>query len=172
LETERQGGRYAPYLVVDDDLHVGLAIRAWLVQHGFRVTIADGGTNGLAALDTSNFNLMIVDVFMPHMRGFDSIRLFHQRALGAARRDLRLRLFRFRDVGRRLREYGGNTRRARFLRKPFGPATLLNVIDECLSAAEPHRKYVATLSAVTNAVFEPQRDANARGGMKAEATGR
>jgi CheY-like chemotaxis protein len=65
--------------VVDDDLHVSLAIRAWLAQNGVRVTIADGGTNGLAALDTSNFDLMIVDVFMPHMRGFDSIRLFHQR---------------------------------------------------------------------------------------------
>jgi hypothetical protein len=38
--------------VVDDDLHVGLAIRAWVAQNGFRITIADGGTNGLAALDT------------------------------------------------------------------------------------------------------------------------
>jgi hypothetical protein len=35
---------------------------------------------------------------------------------------------------------------------------LLNVIDECWSAAEPHRKYLATLPAVTNAVSEPQRD--------------
>jgi hypothetical protein len=59
----------------------------------------------------------------------------------------------------------------RCLRKPFRPATLLNMIDEC-SEAEPHRKYVATLSAVTNAVSGPRRDANARGGMKAEASGR
>jgi CheY-like chemotaxis protein len=67
-------------LVVDDDPHVGLAIRAWLTQHGFRVAIADGGTTGLAALDNSTFDLMIVDVFMPNMRGFESIRLFHRRA--------------------------------------------------------------------------------------------
>jgi CheY-like chemotaxis protein len=40
-------------LVVDDDPHVGLAIRAWLAQHGFRGAIGDGGTNGLAALDNS-----------------------------------------------------------------------------------------------------------------------
>ena len=33
-------------LVVDDDPHIGLAIRAWLKRYGFRVAIADGGTNG------------------------------------------------------------------------------------------------------------------------------
>jgi CheY-like chemotaxis protein len=59
---------------LDDDPHVGLAIQAWLAQHGFRVAIADGGTNGLAALDNATFDLM------PNMRGFESIRLFHQRA--------------------------------------------------------------------------------------------
>jgi CheY-like chemotaxis protein len=37
-------------LVVDDDLHTRLAIRAWLNQCGFRVAIVDGGPNGLATL--------------------------------------------------------------------------------------------------------------------------
>jgi hypothetical protein len=31
----------------------------------------DGGINGLAALDGSAFDLMIVDVFMPNVRGFE-----------------------------------------------------------------------------------------------------
>src|SRR6266705_2626395 len=93
-------------LVVDDDLHVGLAIRAWLAQHSFRVTIADGGTNGLAALDTSNFDVMIIDDFTSMAA-----------TLGATR----------------------------CLRKPFRPVTLLTVIDECLSAAEPHQKYGSQL---------------------------
>jgi CheY-like chemotaxis protein len=47
---------------------------------GFRVATADGSANGLAALDDASFDLMIVDVFMPTMCGFESIRLFHQRA--------------------------------------------------------------------------------------------
>ena len=66
--------------VVDDDLHVGRAIRIWLEQHGFRVSTADGGPNGLAALDNGTFDLMIIDVFMPQMCGFEAIRLFHERA--------------------------------------------------------------------------------------------
>jgi CheY-like chemotaxis protein len=42
-------------LVVDDDPHICLAIRAWLKRYGFRVSIADGGVNGLAALDNAAF---------------------------------------------------------------------------------------------------------------------
>jgi CheY-like chemotaxis protein len=37
-------------LVVDDDPHICLAIWAWLKRYDFRVSIADGGVNGLAAL--------------------------------------------------------------------------------------------------------------------------
>ena len=67
-------------LVVDDDPLVGSAIRAWLEVKGFAVVLADGGETGLRALDHSTFDAMIVDIFMPHMRGFESVRLFHERA--------------------------------------------------------------------------------------------
>jgi DNA-binding NtrC family response regulator len=67
-------------LVVDDDPHIGLAIRASLKRYGFKVTVADGGTAGLIALNNSTFDLMIVDIFMPHMRGFESIGVFHDHA--------------------------------------------------------------------------------------------
>jgi DNA-binding response OmpR family regulator len=40
---------------------------------------------------------------------------------------------------------------ARCLRKPFRPTTLLSVIDECLSEAEPHRR-CAKLACVADAV--------------------
>jgi CheY-like chemotaxis protein len=48
----------------------------------------------------------------------------------------------------------------RCLRKPFRPTTLLRVIDECLSEAEPHRRNVSTLTAVASALSEPQGNAN------------
>jgi CheY-like chemotaxis protein len=151
-------------LVVDDDPHVGLAIRAWLAQHGFRVAIADGGANGLAALDNATFDLMIVDVFMPNMRGFESIRLFHQRAPSVPL--IAISGYAFSNLetsGADFLGMAGKLGATRCLRKPFRPTTLLNVIDECLSEAEPHRRYVATSSAVADALSELQRDANARG---------
>ena len=67
-------------LVVDDDPMVCAAIEVCLQQNGFEVIVAEGGDAGLSALETSRFDVMLVDVFMPHMRGFESIRIFHERA--------------------------------------------------------------------------------------------
>jgi CheY-like chemotaxis protein len=139
-------------LVVDDDPHMGLAIRAWLKRYGFKVAIADGGIAGLAAIDNSTFDLMIVDIFMPYMRGFESIRMFHERAprvpliaiSGYAFSDLEASSPDLLQLALRLGA-------ARCLRKPFRPTTLLSVIDECLSEAEPHRR-CAKLACVADAV--------------------
>jgi hypothetical protein len=48
-------------MVVNDDPHIGLAIRAWLKRYGFKVAAADGSAGGLAAIDNSTFDLMIVE---------------------------------------------------------------------------------------------------------------
>jgi CheY-like chemotaxis protein len=157
-------------LVVDDDPHICMAIRAWLKRYGFMVSIADGGVSGLAALDNATFDLMIVDIFMPQMRGFESIRMFHDRAptlpliaiSGYAFSGLETSSSDFLRLALRL----GATR---CLRKPFRPTTLLSVIDECLSEAEPHRRYFATLAAVADAVSEPQGQINSRNQSRREA---
>lgn len=147
-------------LVVDDDLHIRLAIRAWLKQCGFRVAMADGGASGLAALDDAAFDLMIVDIFMPNMRGFESIRVFHQRAPTVPL--IAISGYAFSDPGtenlaclKMARGLGAT----RCLHKPFKPATLLRVIDECLSEAEPQRRNAATLAAVANAQSGSQGEA-------------
>src|SRR5581483_4559235 len=67
-------------LVVDDDPHVGRAIQGWLRDHGFQVQLADSSADGLTALDRFGVDLMIVDVPMPDISCFESIRLFHARA--------------------------------------------------------------------------------------------
>jgi DNA-binding NtrC family response regulator len=109
---------------VGDDLHIGQAVRSWPKHHGFRVSTADGGTSGLAALDNATLDLMIADVFTPSMRGFEAIRLFHERAptmplvaiSGYAFADMEISAPEF----LRLATRPGATR---CLRKPFKPAT-------------------------------------------------
>jgi len=143
-------------LVVDDDLHIRLAIRAWLKQYGFRIAMADGGANGLAALDDAAFDLMIVDIFMPNMRGFESNRLFHDHAPTIPL--IAISGYAFSGPAVSSPDFLGMALKlgaTRCLRKPFRPTTLLGVIDECLSEAEPHRRYVATLTAVAGALSEP-----------------
>ena len=124
----------ARVLVVDDDPMVCMAIEVYLERHNFQVTIADGGEAGLKALDSQSFDLMIVDIFMPHMRGFESIRIFHERApslpliamSGYAFANLNTPAP---DFLRMALELGAS----RCLRKPFTPVALLTAINECLS---------------------------------------
>ena len=124
-------------LVVDDDPMVCMAIEIYLERHGFEVTIADGGETGLRALEDSSFDLMIVDIFMPHMRGFESIRIFHERAPAIPLVAMSGYAFANLDSPapdflRMALELGA----ARCLRKPFTPAALLTVINECLADAK------------------------------------
>lgn len=124
-------------LVVDDDPLVCSAIRSWLEETGFRVVVADGGETGLRALEGSTFDLMIVDIFMPHMHGFESVRVFHQRApavpliaiSGYVFAEQRMPAPDFLSMALEL----GATR---CLRKPFTPKTLLTVIDMCLRESD------------------------------------
>jgi CheY-like chemotaxis protein len=84
---------------------------------------------------------MIVDIFMPHMRGFESIRIFHERApaipliamSGYAFANLNTPAP---DFLRMALELGAS----RCLRKPFTPVALLTVINECLAEAKAHRQ--------------------------------
>lgn len=127
-------------LVVDDDPLVCAAIRVWLEVRGFDVVVADGGETGLNALEGSAFDLMIVDIFMPHMHGFESVRVFHQRApsvpliaiSGYVFAEQRMPAPDFLNMALEL----GATR---CLRKPFTPTTLLSVIDMCLQESDARK---------------------------------
>jgi CheY-like chemotaxis protein len=144
-------------LVVDDDPHICLAIRAWLKRYGFRISIADSSVNGLAALDNAKFDLMIVDIFMPNMRGFESIRVFHEHEPTLPL--IAISGYAFSDPeasGPDFLRMALKLGATRCLRKPFRPTTLLSVIDQCLSDAEPHRRYVA----VANAQSKPRDKSN------------
>lgn len=52
-------------LVVDDDLLVRSAIRAWLNHRGFNVVVADGGESGLRELERAHFDVPFTDIVMP-----------------------------------------------------------------------------------------------------------
>jgi CheY-like chemotaxis protein len=128
-------------LVVDDDPLVSSAIRLWLERQGLEVVVADDGITGLNALDNSTFDLMIIDIFMPHMRGFESIRVFHQSAPTVPL--IAISGYSFAqpnapapDFLRMALELGAT----RCLRKPFTPSALLAVINECLAEIQSQFK--------------------------------
>jgi CheY-like chemotaxis protein len=124
-------------LVVDDDPMVCVAIEVCLQRQGFDVTIADGGEAGMRALDSATFDVMLIDVFMPHMRGFEAIRIFHERAPDIPIIAMSGYAFanteRAPDFLRMTIELGAAT----CLRKPFTPQALLATVNECLTKSAP-----------------------------------
>ena len=113
---------------------VCVAIEVCLQRQGFEVTVADGGEAGVSALEGSTFDVMLVDIFMPHMRGFESIRVFHERAPEIPL--IAMSGYAFASVDtpspdflRMTLELGATL----CLRKPFTPNALLAAINECLA---------------------------------------
>jgi CheY-like chemotaxis protein len=120
-------------LVVDDDPMVAMAIEVCLQRQGMEVTIADGGEAGMRQLALAEFDVMIVDIFMPHMRGFESIRMFHERAPQIPLIAMSGYAFANADTSspdflRMTLELGATC----CLRKPFTPKALLAAVNDCL----------------------------------------
>jgi CheY-like chemotaxis protein len=123
-------------LVVDDDPLVCKTIEVCLTRKGFEVTVADGGEAGMRALEAADFDVMLVDVFMPHMRGFESIRMFHERRPDVPVVAMSGYAFanaeRAPDFLRMTIELGA----ACCLRKPFTQDALLTVVHQCITSPE------------------------------------
>ena len=120
-------------LVVDDDPMVSMAIEVCLQRQGMEVTIADGGEAGMRELASGSFDVMIVDIFMPHMRGYESIRIFHERAPDIPLIAMSGYAFAATDTSspdflRMTLELGATC----CLRKPFTPKALLAAVNDCL----------------------------------------
>jgi len=132
-------------LIVDDDPLILGAMRLWLEARGYEVDTADGAETGLRALDAGKFDLMIVDIFMPHMRGFESVRVFHRQEPLVPLIAISGYVFAEQrapapDFLRMALDLGAT----RCLRKPFTPAILLAAIDACLAeAADRNRLSIA-----------------------------
>jgi CheY-like chemotaxis protein len=66
-------------LVVDDDVLVVEALKELLTSSGYEVRAATRGQEALEILDTERFDLLILDVVMPKMTGFDLCREVRKR---------------------------------------------------------------------------------------------
>lgn len=61
-------------LVVDDDVMVARSCSRILASHSFEVTTVAGADEALEALGREEFDLLLLDVLMPHRDGFSLLR--------------------------------------------------------------------------------------------------
>jgi DNA-binding response OmpR family regulator len=67
-------GEGAHILVLEDDPSVQTLLRKQLVAHGFKVSLATDGLDGLMKLETLSPDLMICDVMMPNLDGVEFVK--------------------------------------------------------------------------------------------------
>lgn len=62
-------------LVVDDDLDIGNALKAGLEQYGFNVSLHDDPLSMLSSYKSGQYNLLVLDIHMPKLNGFELYKL-------------------------------------------------------------------------------------------------
>jgi CheY-like chemotaxis protein len=73
--SPRNGSRI---LVVDDEMGIRLVFELQLQRDGHRVTCAENGVEALHILRSGDFDLLITDLEMPEMSGYELIRHVQQ----------------------------------------------------------------------------------------------
>jgi DNA-binding response OmpR family regulator len=63
----------AHLLVVEDEVHIALGLRFNLQADGHRVTLVESGEDALTALDGARFDLVLLDLMLPGISGFEVV---------------------------------------------------------------------------------------------------
>jgi two-component system response regulator CpxR len=58
-------------LIIDDDVKLGTMLREYLERHQIRLEICHNGEMGLEAASTGQYDLMLLDVTLPDLDGFE-----------------------------------------------------------------------------------------------------
>jgi CheY-like chemotaxis protein len=121
----------ARVLAIDDDAAVCATVRAILERAGHQVVTAQDGRGGLKLLEAEQFDLLLIDVFMPEMDGLETIRV-----LRGSKPGLPIIVMSGAMVDRESMpdylSFGTKLGAIESLRKPFKPATLIEAVDRCL----------------------------------------
>jgi DNA-binding response OmpR family regulator len=67
-------GRGAKVLVIEDDPSISVGLRMNLENEGYSVTVMDDGERGLAAARDPSLSLVVLDVMLPKVNGFEILR--------------------------------------------------------------------------------------------------
>ena len=67
-------------IVVDDDLGTRLSISDYLELSGYKVMTANDGQEGLIMVDKHHPDLIVTDIIMPRMNGYELVRQVRQKA--------------------------------------------------------------------------------------------
>jgi CheY-like chemotaxis protein len=119
-------------LVIDDDACVSTAIQAILARHRYDTVLASLAHAGIHAFQASQFDVVMVDLFMPGMNGLDTITRIRSKSAVPI---IAMSGFRLRNSLDPDQDFLGMAilrGATTSLRKPFSPPQLVAAIDRGL----------------------------------------
>lgn len=117
METRSEPSPVRSILIVDDDTELCSLMKDFLLPQGFRLESVHDGRQGLARALEGDFDLVILDVMLPVLSGFEVLRMIRKRsAIPVIMLTAR--------TAQEDRITGLNTGADDYLPKPFGPEEL------------------------------------------------
>ena len=113
-------------MIVDDEPSIRLTVRAVLEPSGFEVTPVESGEKCIAELEKGFAGVVLMDVMMPGMDGWATIREIERKGLG---KDILISVLTAKqDPDADLAEFAESV--SSYVRKPFEPAELVSIVTE------------------------------------------
>ena len=152
----------AHILVVDDDDRIRALLKRYLTENGYRTSVAKDGAEARDLMGSVDFDLLILDVMMPGLTGFD----LTERIRAASNVPILLLTARGLPEDRiEGLERGADD----YLSKPFEPRELLLRINALLRRAQPVKRDRQILQ-FGDTTFEPGRGELRREGQLVKLT--
>lgn len=121
----------ARVLAIDDDGAVCATVSAILERAGHEVVTVQNARRGLKLLEADQFDLLLIDIFMPEMDGLETVRV-----LRGSKPELPIIVMSGAMTDQASMpdylSFGTKLGAIESLRKPFRPATLVEAVDRCL----------------------------------------
>jgi DNA-binding response OmpR family regulator len=137
-------------MIVDDELRLVSLVQSYLVQEGFRVVDANNGKDALAVARREKPDLIILDIMMPEMNGYD----FMRQHRAASNTPIILLTARVDDDERVIGlELGADD----YVTKPFRPRELMARVRAVLRRAGNHEPAAPVIRALDITVDRSQR---------------
>lgn len=69
-----------PILLIDDDAELGALVAEYFATHGYQLDVALDGPRGISQAFTGQYQLVILDVMLPELDGFEVLRQLRERS--------------------------------------------------------------------------------------------
>lgn len=122
-------------LVAEDDSVVQMVVGRMLEQAGYKADFVADGKEAISALESNDYDLVVMDCMMPKMDGFEATRFIRSAGSGKINPDIpviALTGLTAKDDLLQCRQAGMN----KYVNKPVDAYMLISAIDQCLGGVE------------------------------------